>query len=264
MAIRRAKQKAQVIEKLSQVAPPGETFIACVHVETGPSPWLNAVFDEVPLLGLIVALTRRFYFLTLTNSSVVVNVASRWTNRPGEVVGVYPRNAFPVERVKRATIWSSMYLQLPGDSKPRRLNIHRYWRAEMDQLSAAFPPGAMADGSLPPAVAGQMLPPQGQPYPQQGLPQGQPYPQQGLPQGQPYPQQGLPQGQPYPQPAPGQPFPPQAAPPAQPFPQQAAPQPAPPAQPFPQQQPAQNPYDGQNPYGGQPGHPSYAPHPDQH
>jgi len=29
MAIRRAKQKAQVISKLSQAAPPGETFIAC-------------------------------------------------------------------------------------------------------------------------------------------------------------------------------------------------------------------------------------------
>ena len=58
MAIRRAKQKAQVIEKLSSVAPAGETFIACVHCETGPSPWLNAVFDEVPGLGLAVALTR--------------------------------------------------------------------------------------------------------------------------------------------------------------------------------------------------------------
>src|SRR6266705_4841588 len=70
MAIRRAKQKEQVIAKLSSVAPPGETFVACVHVETGPSPWLNAIFDEVPFLGLIVALTRKFYFLTLTNTSV--------------------------------------------------------------------------------------------------------------------------------------------------------------------------------------------------
>ncbi|GAB2688026.1 hypothetical protein [Kitasatospora kifunensis] len=250
MAIRRAKQKAQVIEKLSQVAPPGETFIACVHVETGPSPWLNAIFDEVPLLGLIVALTRRFYFLTLTNSSVVVNVASRWTNRPGEVVAVYPRQAFPVSRVKRATIWSSMYLQMPGDDKPRRLNIHRYWRNEMDQLSAAFPPGAMADGSMPPAAA-QPFPPQGQPFP----PQAQPFPGQQPPAGQPFPGQQPPAGQPFPPQAPAQPFPPQQ----------------PPAQPFPPQQPAaQNPYGGAQPsypgapgQPGQPAHPSYAPHPDQ-
>ncbi|WP_329565719.1 hypothetical protein [Kitasatospora sp. NBC_01266] len=244
MAILRATQKAQVVEKLSQVAPPGETFVACVHVETGPSPWLNAVFDRIPVLGLVVALTRRFYFLTLTNSSVVVNSASRWTNRPGDVVAVFPRHTFPVSRVKRATVWSSMYLQLPGDSSPSRLNIHRYWRNELDLLSAAFPPGAMADGSLPPAVA-QGMPLPGQPYPPQGLPQGQPYP----PQGQPFP----PQAQPYPP----QDAPPLAAPPL------AAPPLA--AQPFPPQQPPQGQpgYGGQQPYGGQPGHPSYAPHPDQ-
>ncbi|MDH6127147.1 hypothetical protein [Kitasatospora sp. GP82] len=143
MAIRRAKQKAQVIEKLSQVAPPGETFIACVHVETGPSPWLNAIFDEIPLVGLAVALTRKFYFLTLTNTSVVVNTASRWTNRPGEVVAVYPRSAFPVSNVKRGTVWSVMYLLFPGHQNPTRLNLHRYWRGEFDQLSAAFPVGAV-------------------------------------------------------------------------------------------------------------------------
>ncbi|MEY9843983.1 hypothetical protein [Streptacidiphilus sp. MAP5-3] len=139
MAIRRAKQKQQVIEKLSQVAPAGETFIACVHVETGPSPWLNAVFDEIPLLGLIVAFTRKFYFLTLTNTSIVVNSASRWTNRPGEVVMAFPREAFPVSNIKRASVWSSMYVQLNPGSKPTRLNIHRYWRSEMDQLLAVLP-----------------------------------------------------------------------------------------------------------------------------
>jgi hypothetical protein len=144
MAIRRAKQKAQVIEKLSSVAPPGETFIACVHCETGPSPWLNALFDEIPFLGLIIALTRRVYFLTLTNSSIVVNSANRFTNRPGDVVISFPREAFPVTRVKRAAIWSSMYVQFPGNAKPSRLNVHRYWRSEFDQLLAAVPSAAEA------------------------------------------------------------------------------------------------------------------------
>jgi hypothetical protein len=142
MAIRRAKQKAQVIEKLSQVAPPGENFIACVHVETGPSPWLNALFDEIPLVGLVVAFTRKFYFVTLTNSSVVINSANRFTNRPGDVVAAFPIAAFPVSQVKRATVWSRMYVQFPTDTKPRRLNIHRYWRDEFDQLLAALPQAA--------------------------------------------------------------------------------------------------------------------------
>ncbi|MEV7601894.1 hypothetical protein AB0O91_31470 [Kitasatospora sp. NPDC089797] len=251
MAFLRAKQKAQVIEKLSQVAPPGETFIACVHAESGPSPWLAAALGEIPLVGLIIVLTRRYYFLTLTNSHVVVNSANRWNNRPGEVVAAFPRHALPVSRVKRASVWSSLYLQMPGSTNPVRMNIHRIWRAEMDQLSAAFPPGSIDPGSQPfdtPQLQGHPVPgqpmipqqqgfgaPQGQPYP---APQGQPYP---VPQGQSYPQQGFgaPQGQPYP---PQQPYP---APQAQPYPQQqpgfGAPQAYPPAQPYPAQPGAQVP-----------------------
>jgi hypothetical protein len=143
MAIRRATQKRQVIEKLTSVAPPGETFIACVHCETGPSPWLNLVFDEVPFLNLIVALTRSYYFITLTNTSIVINSANRFTNRPGDVVFSFPRSAFPVVKVKRANLWSSMYVQLPNKSKPTRLNIGRYWRDEFDQLLTALPTAAL-------------------------------------------------------------------------------------------------------------------------
>ena len=139
MAIRRAKQKAQVIEVLTRVAPAGETFIACVHCETGPSPWLNALFDEIPLVGLAVQLSRKFYFLTLTNTSVVVNVASRFTNRPGGVVAAFPRESVPIGDVERGAVWSKLYLQFPQDYKPTRLNVHRYWRGEFDQLVAALP-----------------------------------------------------------------------------------------------------------------------------
>ncbi len=143
MAIRRAKQKQQVIEKLASTAPAGETFIATVHCETGPSPWLNAVFDEIPLVGLIVAFTRQQYFLTLTNTSVVVNKANRFTNRPGDLVAAFPRHAVPASKVKRATVWSRMYLQFPGDAKGTRLNVHRYWRGEFDQLVGALPTAAV-------------------------------------------------------------------------------------------------------------------------
>jgi hypothetical protein len=146
VAIRRAKQKQQVIAKLAASAPPGETFIACVHGETGPNPWLNAIFDEIPAVGLIVALTRSLYFFTLTNTSVVVNSANRFTNRPGEIVAVFPRAEFPVTRYKRGAVWSRFYLDLPGSAKPRRINVHRFWRAELDVLAQAFPVDA---ASLP-------------------------------------------------------------------------------------------------------------------
>jgi hypothetical protein len=150
MAIRRATQKAQVIAKLSASAPAGETFIACVHGESGPSPWLNALFDEVPFLGLIVALTRQFYFFTLTNTSVVVNSASRFTNRPGDIVAAFPRSEFPVTRYQRGAVWSKFYLTLPGSAKPKRINVHRFWRGELDQLAATFPEqGAVLAGPGP-------------------------------------------------------------------------------------------------------------------
>jgi hypothetical protein len=153
MAIRRATQKAQVIQKLQAIAPPGETFIACVHGETGPSPWLNALFDQVPLLGLAISLTRRFYFFTLTENHVVVNSASRFTNRPGAVVVAFPREDFPAARFNRGAVWSKFYVQFPGSSKPARINVHRFWRAELDGLLAAFPAGEVAGaagvGSIP-------------------------------------------------------------------------------------------------------------------
>ena len=194
MAIRRAKQKQQVIEKLSHSAPPGEVFITTVHCETGPSPWLNILFEEIPGLMLLVALTRKMYFLTLTNTSVVVNTASRWNNRPGDVVAVFPRHMFPASRVNRARIWSKIYVQFPNTPKAIRLNVHGYWRNEFDQLLATLPPTAFDDGQLPPqALAVQQA--QGQ-FPGQGFPaQGQ-FPQQAqgqFPQQQPYP--GQPQGQ---------------------------------------------------------------------
>jgi hypothetical protein len=144
MAIRRAKQKQQVMARLAEAAPPGETFVTTVHTETGPSPWLNMLFDRVPLLGLIIALTRKFYFLTLTNTSVVVNSANRFTNRPGDIVAAFSRDTCPVSRIKRGRVWSVLYLQFPDHPKPTRLNIHFYWRAELDQLIAALPSGVQA------------------------------------------------------------------------------------------------------------------------
>ncbi|HUJ05856.1 MAG TPA: hypothetical protein VLX31_07085 [Streptosporangiaceae bacterium] len=155
MAIRRATQKQQVMERLASVAPPGEQFIACVHSETGPSPWLNALFDRIPGLGLAIALTRKYYFFTLTNTSVVVNSASRWTNRPGDVVASFPRHNFPVTKYNRAAVWSKFYVHFPNASKPTRLNVHRYWRNELDQLSSAFPVAVTAQagqGSQYPAA----------------------------------------------------------------------------------------------------------------
>jgi len=159
MAIRRSTQKAQVIARLAQVAPPGEQFVACVHCETGPSPWWGILLDEIPFVGMVVQLMRRFYFVTLTNTSVVINSASRFTNRPGGVVYSFPRNGFPLVAVKRARLWSSMHVMLPGSSKPTRLNVDRYWRTELDQFIGGLPAPAVPAQPGAPVVTDQQVPP---------------------------------------------------------------------------------------------------------
>ena len=77
MALGRSTMRKQVIENLSQVAPPGEQFIACIHAETGPSPWLNILFEEIPFAMLIVQILRKYYFLTLTNGHLDVLFRAR-------------------------------------------------------------------------------------------------------------------------------------------------------------------------------------------
>jgi hypothetical protein len=44
-------------------------------------------------------------------------------------------------------VWSKFYLALPPSDKPSRINVHRFWRAELDQLAEAFPvEGGVAAG----------------------------------------------------------------------------------------------------------------------
>lgn len=180
MAITRSGMRKQIIENLSQVAPPGEQFTACVHGMTGPSPW----FDNA-----IIQALRKYYFVTLTNTSVVVNRAGRLANRPKEVVAAIPLQARPIVQVKKGVLWNKLYVQFPGMPKPTRINVHRIWNADLDRFMALAAP--QGTGQIP--QQGQ-FPPQGaqpqQPYPPQGqVPQQQPYP----PQGQ-FPQQQPPQG----------------------------------------------------------------------
>jgi hypothetical protein len=233
--------RRQVIENLSQVAPPGEQFLACVHCETGPSPWLNMIFERIPFLVLIIQMMRKYYFITLTSGHVVFNRASMFSNRPKEVVIAIPVQAAQFSGIKKGQWWSRMYFQFPGESKPTRMNFHRIWNPDIERFIAQFPHAvdgvqngqqgpqqAVQQGQYQaqPALAAQQgqyqgqQPPQGQHHqgqyaPQQGQYQGQQHPQQQYPpQGQQYP----PQGQQYPQqqyPPQGQQYPPQGQSPYQ-------------------------------------------------
>lgn len=143
MPLTRAGMRKQVIENLAQVAPPGEQFVACVHCETGMNPWLAHLLERIPfvggIIGMVIYAMRDYYFITLTNSSIVVNRAARLRNKPKEIVVALPIGASPISRIKKGWLWSRMYFQFPGQAKPTRMNFHRIWNSDVERFIIAMP-----------------------------------------------------------------------------------------------------------------------------
>ncbi|MDX6356105.1 MAG: hypothetical protein QOF98_3008 [Streptomyces sp.] len=128
MAIRKSTMQEQVVQAIAQINP-ADRPIVTFHTVTGPSPYLVASF------GALAQLFVKYYFVTVTEQAVVFHKAGRMTSRPKELVAAIPRHeaAHLVSDVRRNTMWSSLRFQLPGQPKPTRLNVGRYWRAELDQ-----------------------------------------------------------------------------------------------------------------------------------
>lgn len=128
MAIRKSTMQEQVAQAIAQINP-ADRPIATIHTVTGPSPWL------INALGVIAQSFVKYYFVTVTEQAVVFHKAGRMSSRPKELVAAIPRQeaAGLVSEVKRGALWSSLKFQLPGEPKPTRLNVARYWRPELDQ-----------------------------------------------------------------------------------------------------------------------------------
>lgn len=128
MPIRKSTMQEQVAQAIAQINP-SDRPIVTIHTVTGPSPWL---MDQ---LGLLAQAFVKYYFVTVTEQAVVFHKAGRMTARPKELVAAIPRHeaAGLVSDVKRRALWSSLRFQLPGEAKPTRLNVGRYWRNELDQ-----------------------------------------------------------------------------------------------------------------------------------
>ncbi|GAA2629201.1 hypothetical protein [Streptomyces axinellae] len=248
MAFRKATMKKQVAEAIAQQAP-GDRPLVSVMTVSGPNPWLS-----VGLLGLIGQFLVKYYFITVTDQALLLHRMARFSQKPKEIVYAIPRVQAPplFGEVQLNPLWSFFSMSLPDSAKPVRINVHRMWRKELEELLAIVggapgPQGAQ-QGYAPAPPQGYAPPP-----PQQGYaPQSQPgyAPQQPQPQ-QPYtpqpPQQ--PQSQPgyqqQPQGHPGYQQPQEPYPPQRPGPYNdpRAPQ----AAPDPQGQPG--------PYYGNPGQP---------
>ncbi len=198
MAVRKATMKQQLMEAVSQANPADRVHGTVVSI-TGPSPWL------IGLLGLFGQLIIKYYFVTVTDQAVLFHGMNRMTGRPKEIVHAIPRAQFPgVHDVQLNPLWSWFRTVLPGEAAPTRLNVHRQWKSELEQLLPLL--GAAA---------------QQQPYPQQQAyapPQQHPHAQQAA-AGAPAVPAGAPQQPPAPQYAPPQPVQQQPSTPQQ-FPQQ--------------------------------------------
>ncbi|MFJ9342534.1 hypothetical protein ACIRP0_25055 [Streptomyces sp. NPDC101733] len=129
MAVKKATIQQQVADALTQANPTDRPLVT-IQAVAGPSVWLMS------MLGLIGQAFLSYYFVTVTEQAVVLHKASRMSNRPQEIVFAIPpaQVAGTITEVKRNAVWSSFRIQLPGQQKPTRMNVHRLWRNEMDEL----------------------------------------------------------------------------------------------------------------------------------
>ncbi|MFE9372091.1 hypothetical protein ACFYM2_20290 [Streptomyces sp. NPDC006711] len=129
MAMKKSTIQRQVAEAIAQ-ANPQDRPIVTIQAIAGPSVWLMSLF------GIVGQAFLTYYFVTVTQQAVLLHRASRMSNRPQELVtAIPPHEAMRmITDVRRNTLWSSFRCQLPGQPKPVRMNVHRMWRKEMDQL----------------------------------------------------------------------------------------------------------------------------------
>lgn len=130
MAVRKSKIRQQLMAKLSEYAPPGEQFVVSFEAITGPSPWL----DDVPYVRLVMLIIRQYYYVVLTNTSVVIVGASKWTNRPTKLVSAEHYSTAQFTDMQLNTLWSKVFYRMPQSGQVTRLNVSRRWRAELDTL----------------------------------------------------------------------------------------------------------------------------------
>ena len=155
MAFRRAKIKEQFDAAIPAVLEPGEQVQAESMVISGPSPWLVGAVGWLVML----LLGQRYYFIAVTDRRVIFMKASMFTGRPKGLAWADPRGAAQVTDVDLDNaVWSKFRYHRP-EGKEIRINVHRFWREDGQQVVATLQ-------SQQPAAPAQ-VPPQPQ-VPQQG------------------------------------------------------------------------------------------------
>jgi len=133
MAFKQTTIRGQFTEALGAVLEPGEQVRAGAYAVSGPSPWLTGAIGIV----LMLVLGMRYYFLAVTDRRVLFMKASLLSQRPKGLAFAYPVSSVSITGTTVATLWSYFKLQ-PPEGKPIRLNFHKIWRDEMQQIARAI------------------------------------------------------------------------------------------------------------------------------
>jgi hypothetical protein len=133
MAFKKITIRQQFTEALGPVLEPGEHVQAGAYAVSGPSPWLTGAIGIV----LMLVLGMRYYYLAVTDRRVLFMRASMLSQRPKGLAFAYPVSSVSISGTTVATLWSNFKLQRP-DGKPIRLNFHKIWRDEMQQVARAI------------------------------------------------------------------------------------------------------------------------------
>ncbi|MFJ4656508.1 hypothetical protein ACIP5Y_35025 [Nocardia sp. NPDC088792] len=120
---------------MTEFAPPGEQMQVAFQAITGPSPWV----DDLPYVRFVMIFLRKYYFVVLTQTSVVIVECSKWTGRPTNFISAEHFSTAQFADMQINSIWSKVYYRLPNTAEPERLNVHRRWRTELDALVSRLP-----------------------------------------------------------------------------------------------------------------------------
>jgi hypothetical protein len=157
MAIRKEKIKEQFNAVIPAALEPGEQVLAGTYCQTGPSPWLQGG------IGLLIMLLMgaKWFYIVVTDRRLLWFRASMWTQRPkGGAPEADLRSAVQIHDVDvDNVIWSKFRVQRQG-GKDVRVNVHRFWREEVQQMVGVLTGGAQQ--TLPPPVPGAQPPAPGQ------------------------------------------------------------------------------------------------------
>jgi hypothetical protein len=129
--LRKPTIQAQLAEGLRTVLDPGERVVGSFYTLGGSAPVLQTSF------GLVGAFFLKNYWVVLTDRRFIVLRARSFGSRLGEITFAQDRADVVLATLRRRPFFSSFVVHDPYTRQSLRLNVHRVWRAEFDQMMAA-------------------------------------------------------------------------------------------------------------------------------